>query len=107
MNDDLKENAICLTREDVCRVADHLTNHRLVHKTDPGVMGKSWDTSYDLDPSDMVSVAVKVKLDSTPINDLTKDEQIKVGNKFWRSFLFMVFMCRIMIFMCRNKIQQL
>ncbi|XP_021359493.1 autophagy-related protein 2 homolog A-like isoform X1 [Mizuhopecten yessoensis] len=77
VDDALKDKTVNLTREDICRVADHLRDHRLVHKTDPGVMAKSMEMSYDMDTNDMVSVAVKIKLDSTPINDLTKDEKIK------------------------------
>lgn len=58
-------------------VPGHLEGCCLIQRSEPGVLCHQ---SGDMESAvrDMVSVAVKVKVDSSPLNDLTRDEKIKV-----------------------------
>lgn len=61
------------TRENISHVPACLRKYRTVYPSEPGVNNK-----LDLSNVDMLSVAVKIKKDTTVINDLTKDEKVKV-----------------------------
>lgn len=76
---DEKKVPVAMTLQDISTVPENLQKSKTIYKSYPGVKVKpTGDMAYDPDPQDMVSVAVKVRLDSTPINDLTRDEKIKV-----------------------------
>ncbi|XP_022329168.2 autophagy-related protein 2 homolog B-like [Crassostrea virginica] len=57
-------------------VPGHLEGCCLIQRSEPGVLCHQ---SGEMESAvrDMVSVAVKVKVDSSPLNDLTRDEKIK------------------------------
>lgn len=56
----------------------HLEKSCIIDRSEPGVLCHQ---SADIESAvrDMVSVAVRIKLDSTPLSDLTRDEKIKVS----------------------------
>lgn len=56
----------------------HLEKSCIIDRSEPGVLCHQ---SADVESTvrDMVSVAVRIKLDSTPLSDLTRDEKIKVS----------------------------
>lgn len=56
----------------------HLEKSCIIDRSEPGVLCHQ---SADIESvvRDMVSVAVRIKLDSTPLSDLTRDEKIKVS----------------------------
>lgn len=56
----------------------HLEKSCIIDRSEHGVLCHQ---SADVESTvrDMVSVAVRIKLDSTPLSDLTRDEKIKVS----------------------------
>lgn len=56
----------------------HLEKSCIIDRSEPGVLCHQ---SADVESTirDMVSVAVRIKHDSTPLSDLTRDEKIKVS----------------------------
>ncbi|XP_062621343.1 autophagy-related protein 2 homolog B-like, partial [Saccostrea cucullata] len=54
----------------------HLENCCIIYRSEPGIQcHQTGDIESEV--RDMVSVAIKIKLDSTPLSDLTRDEKIK------------------------------
>jgi hypothetical protein len=62
-------------------IPSHMEKCCLIYKSEPGIhCHRAGDVESIT--KDMVSVAVKIKLDSTPLSDLTRDEKIKVSEIF-------------------------
>lgn len=69
----MEDFSLVPTCENINYIPACLRKCKKIYPTETGVNNK-----LDLSNEDMLSVAVRIKKDTTAINDLTKDEKVKV-----------------------------